>query len=157
MPQIPTPPLKRPGAGRPRGRPPLPKIPGQPRVPRGRSPSANVNPYSSLFNNQLTYEYLKHYQDQLIKQYSQSLSIQQLTQLTQYLAQSQLSNPLQSDPFMSQLLGSPQSLMSQMSPTSSATNMQLMESLRQMSPSTMKNLNMEQLLASSSSNSLAGN
>lgn len=155
MPQLPTPPLKRPGSGRPRGRPPLPKIPGQPRIPRGRSPSATVNPYSSMFNNQFTYEYLKHYQEQLIKQYSQSLSLQQLTQLTQYLTQGQIPNPLQTDSLTNPFLNNPNSLLTSMSPTTTSSNMQLLDTLRQVNPNLMKNLNMDQLLGSSQT-SLAG-
>lgn len=85
--------LKRPGSGRPRGRPPLPKVPGQVRQPRGRSPnvsSGNYNWQKALIEQNATYNtynYLKAYQDELIKQYSQSLNIAQLTQLSQYFSQ----------------------------------------------------------------------
>ncbi|EFA00717.1 hypothetical protein TcasGA2_TC003597 [Tribolium castaneum] len=98
------PPLKRPGVGRPRGRPPLPKVPGQARVPRGRSPNVATNPFS--WQN-ATYNYLKHYQEELIKQYSQSLSLSQLTQLSQYLTQTQnqFANALLQNQFSNQFMG----------------------------------------------------
>ncbi|XP_063910388.1 calcineurin-binding protein cabin-1-like isoform X2 [Zophobas morio] len=105
------PPLKRPGMGRPRGRPPLPKVPGQPRVHRGRSPNIASNPYSwqkSFMEQNATYNYLKHYQEELIKQYSQSLSLTQLTQLSQYFTQTQFANALAQSQFSNQFLTSGQ-------------------------------------------------
>lgn len=58
-------------------------------MPRGRSPNVATNPYS--WQN-ATYNYLKHYQEELIKQYSQSLNLSQLTQLSQYFNQNQYAN-----------------------------------------------------------------
>ncbi|RZC42711.1 calcineurin-binding protein cabin-1, partial [Asbolus verrucosus] len=100
--------LKRPGVGRPRGRPPLPKIPGQARVSRGRSPNITTNPYSwqkTMLEQNATYNYLKHYQEELIKQYSQSLNLTQLTQLSQYFTQNQFANALAQSQFGNQFLG----------------------------------------------------
>ena len=97
--------------GRPRGRPPLPKVPGQPRVHRGRSPNIASNPYSwqkSFMEQNATYNYLKHYQEELIKQYSQSLSLTQLTQLSQYFTQTQFANALAQSQFSNQFLTSGQ-------------------------------------------------
>lgn len=86
--------LKRPGSGRPRGRPPLPKVAGQMRQPRGRSPNISTGNYNnwqkSIAEQKATYNtfnYLRAYQDQLLKQYSQSLNLAQLTQLSQYFSQ----------------------------------------------------------------------
>ncbi|KAL1517234.1 hypothetical protein ABEB36_001024 [Hypothenemus hampei] len=91
---VPTPkPLKPPGVGRPRGRPPLPKIPGQIRQSRAKSPSSASYPWPSMYGTNFGYEYLKHYQEELIKQYSQNLSLNQLKQLTNYFASGQMSNP----------------------------------------------------------------
>lgn len=88
-------PLKRPGGSRPRGRPPLQKTSGQPRYQRSKNvSSAALNKtyawQKSLMDQSYAYEYLKHYQDELIKQYSQNLSISQLTQLSHILTQDQL-------------------------------------------------------------------
>ncbi|KAJ8969407.1 hypothetical protein NQ317_010315 [Molorchus minor] len=103
------PPLKRPTVGRPRGRPPLPKIPGQVRQARGKSPniggiSKSYAWQKSLLDQSYAYEYLKHYQDELIKQYSQNLSLQQLTQLSQILTQGQLNNPVTASAIANQFL-----------------------------------------------------
>ncbi|KAJ8947583.1 hypothetical protein NQ318_010095 [Aromia moschata] len=123
-------PLKRPGMGRPRGRPPLPKVPGQMRQPRGKSPnlagmSKSYAWQKSLFDQSYAYEYLKHYHDELIKQYSQNLSMQQLTQLSQILNQGQLSNPLTASAITNQFLAqtgllTPSALVKQMSSTTAA-------------------------------------
>ncbi|XP_050504043.1 calcineurin-binding protein cabin-1 isoform X3 [Diabrotica virgifera virgifera] len=89
-------PLKRPSGSRPRGRPPLQKAPGQPRYQRSKSPSAAANlnkTYSwqkSLMDQTYAIEYIKHYKDELIKQYSKNMSIPQLAQLSQILTQDQL-------------------------------------------------------------------
>lgn len=87
------PPLKRPSLGRPRGRPPGPKVPGSSR-PRGR-PSLNMN--TNYWQNQMlktnaVYDYMKHYQDELIRQYSKTLTLNQLAQLGQYFNQTSLAN-----------------------------------------------------------------
>lgn len=84
-------PLKRPGIGRPRGRPPGPKLPGQPRSSRGRSP--NVSSSTAYWQNQMlksksAYDYMKQYQEELIRQYSKTLTMNQLAQIGQYLNQS---------------------------------------------------------------------
>ena len=55
-----------------------------------------------------TYNYLKHYQEELIKQYSQSLSLTQLTQLSQYFTQTQFANALAQSQFSNQFLTSGQ-------------------------------------------------
>lgn len=156
-------PLKRPGAGRPRGRPPLPKVPGQMRQPRGKSPSAAGISKSyawqkSLFDQSYAYEYLKHYQDELIKQYSQNLSLNQLTQLSQILAQGQLNNPVTASAITNQflaqtgLLTSNSNLMKQMSSGAGSISQpmtsKLMESLNQLTPSTKKKTGLDQALSS---------
>lgn len=90
---IPNVPLKRPTLGRPRGRPPGPKIPGSSR-PRGR-PSLNMN--ANYWQNQMlktnaVYDYMKHYQEELIRQYSKTLTLNQLAQLGQYFNQTSMAN-----------------------------------------------------------------
>lgn len=90
-------PLKPSGVGRPRGRPPLPKVPGQIRQHRTKSPSSSV-PYpwqSSMYGANFNYEYLKHYQDELIKQYSQNLNMTQLQQLSNYFTSGRLNTSAQ--------------------------------------------------------------
>jgi hypothetical protein len=106
-------PLKRPGVGRPRGRPPLPKIPGQARTSRGRSPNVSANPFwqKSLIEQNATYNYLKHYQEELIKQYSQSLSLSQLTQLSQYFSQNQFASALAQSQFSNQFMSGQSSML----------------------------------------------
>lgn len=89
----PNPPLKRPSLGRPRGRPPGPKIPGSSR-PRGR-PNLSMN--ATYWQNQMlktnaVYDYMKHYQDELIRQYSKTLTLNQLAQIGQYFNQTSLAN-----------------------------------------------------------------
>lgn len=79
--------------GRPRGRPPGPKIAGSSR-PRGR-PSLNMN--ANFWQNQMlktnaVYDYMKHYQEELIRQYSKTLTLNQLAQLGQYFTQTSLGN-----------------------------------------------------------------
>lgn len=79
--------------GRPRGRPPGPKIAGSSR-PRGR-PSLNMN--ANYWQNQMmktnaVYDYMKHYQEELIRQYSKTLTLNQLTQLGHYFTQSSMGN-----------------------------------------------------------------
>ncbi|XP_076263012.1 calcineurin-binding protein cabin-1-like isoform X2 [Rhynchophorus ferrugineus] len=86
--------MKPPSLGRPRGRPPLPKVPGKIRVPRAKSPShMGIGSYNwpPMFESNLAY--IKHYQDQLIKQYSQGSTFAQLTQLIQAMSKGQLTNP----------------------------------------------------------------
>ncbi|KAL3275832.1 hypothetical protein HHI36_020575 [Cryptolaemus montrouzieri] len=79
--------LKRPSvSGRPRGRPPLPKAPGQVK-PRGKSPSVSIpnqsNWKKSASDQTIAYEYIKHYQEELMKQYNQNLNYMQMAQLSQ--------------------------------------------------------------------------
>ncbi|XP_050312415.1 calcineurin-binding protein cabin-1-like isoform X8 [Anthonomus grandis grandis] len=93
----PSPVLKPPTVGRPRGRPPLPKVPGQQKPPRPKYGSAPWQDYSNL-----NYEYLKQYQEQLIKQYSQNMSINELQQLTSLFSSGQLNNPAVSQAFVNQ-------------------------------------------------------
>ncbi|XP_030756514.1 calcineurin-binding protein cabin-1-like isoform X2 [Sitophilus oryzae] len=83
--------MKPPSLGRPRGRPPLPKVHGSKiRSPRPKSPASSYA-WPSMYESNMAY--LKHYQDQLIKQYSQGSSIAQLTQLLQAMSKGQLTNP----------------------------------------------------------------
>ncbi|XP_060519435.1 calcineurin-binding protein cabin-1-like isoform X2 [Cylas formicarius] len=103
-------PIKRP-SGRPRGRPPLPKIPGQVKPPRARSLSTSgmtTDLYGSYqkqtFDKNFTYEYLQHYQNELVKQYSQNLSYSQLTQLSQLFTKGQLNNPAMASAITNQIL-----------------------------------------------------
>nr|XP_023024842.1 calcineurin-binding protein cabin-1-like isoform X2 [Leptinotarsa decemlineata] len=152
-------PLKRPGASRPRGRPPLPKTPGQPRQPRGKNLSSTMpKMYSwqkSLFDQSYTYEYLKHYQEELIKQYSQNLSVPQLTQLSQILTQGQLTNPVTAQAITSQFLAqsgllNPSNLVKQMNSVRTVGQTQatqLMDSPSQLNPSAKKKTSVDQSLA----------
>lgn len=154
-------PLKRPGPGRPRGRPPLPKIPGQVRQPRGKSQSLggvskSYNWQKNLFDQTYAYEYLKHYQDELIKQYSQNLNLTQLTQLSQIFNQGQLHNPLTASAVTNQFLAqtglmNSSSFLKQMSSTAGTSNItsaaQLVDNLRQLNPNVKKKLGIDQMLA----------
>lgn len=156
------PPLKRPGPGRPRGRPPLPKVPGQMRQPRAKT--ANVSSISktsswqkNLLDQTYAYEYLKHYQDELIKQYSQNLNLNQLTQLSQILAQGQIHNPLTATAITSQFLAqtglmNPNSFLKQgggstVGTSSMASPAQLLDNLRQLNPNLKKKFGIDQMLA----------
>lgn len=155
------PPLKRPGPGRPRGRPPLPKVPGQVRQPRGKTPnvssmSKTTNWQKNLFDQTYAYEYLKHYQDELIKQYSQNLNLNQLTQLSQILAQGQIHNPLTASAITNQFLAqtglmNPNSFLKQAGSTTNTSNMasaaQLLDNLKQLNPSIKKKFGIDQMLA----------
>lgn len=154
-------PLKRPGMGRPRGRPPLPKIPGHVRQSRGKSSgvagiSKSYAWQKSLFDQSYAYEYLKHYQDELIKQYSQNLSLNQLTQLSQILTQGQLNNPLTASAITNQFLAqtgllSSNNLLKQMGSGSSGVNQPMtpqMENLHQMNPNLKKKIGVDQALLS---------
>lgn len=99
--------LKPPGANRPRGRPPLPKTPVQMRQPRTKSPSrAGSYPWPNPMypGANFNYQYLKHYQDELIKQYSQNLSLTQLKHLTSFFTSGQLGNPQVAQAVASQFL-----------------------------------------------------
>ncbi|XP_072399616.1 uncharacterized protein [Diabrotica undecimpunctata] len=155
-------PLKRPAGSRPRGRPPLQKAPGQPRYQRSKSPSAAANlnkTYSwqkSLMDQTYAIEYIKHYKDELIKQYSKNMSIPQLTQLSQILTQGQINNPLTATAITSQMLAQTgllnSTLLKQMnamgnvgSPNMSA---QLLDSLNQLNPTMKKQLGIEHALSS---------
>lgn len=83
-------PLKRPGLGRPRGRPPGPKLPGQPRSSRGRSPGVSSSTaywQNEMLKSKTAYDYMKQYQEELIRQYSKTLTMNQLAQIGQYLNQ----------------------------------------------------------------------
>lgn len=158
------PPLKRPGGGRPRGRPPLPKIPGQVRQPRAKAMNASntskqYNWQKNLLDTTYAYEYLKHYQDELIKQYSQNMNLSQLTQLSQILTQGQIHNPLASSVLSNQFsqfvpqtgLINPSSFLKQIGSSSTTTSMsnaaQLLDNLRQLNPNVKKNLGLDQMLA----------
>uniref|UniRef100_A0AAR5P9I3 Calcineurin-binding protein cabin-1 MEF2-binding domain-containing protein n=1 Tax=Dendroctonus ponderosae TaxID=77166 RepID=A0AAR5P9I3_DENPD len=102
--------LKPPGVNRPRGRPPLPKMPGQIRQSRTKSPSTRTSgvgayPWQNpMYGANFNYEYLKHYQDELIKQYSQNLSLTQLKHLTSFFTSGQLNNPTVAQAVASQFL-----------------------------------------------------
>lgn len=156
-------PLKRPGMGRPRGRPPLPKVPGQVRQPRGKNPgvagiSKSYAWQKTLFDQSYAYEYLKHYQDELIKQYSQNLSLNQLTQLSQILTQGQLNNPLTASAITNQFLAqtgllTPSNLLKQIGAGTGSINPppmtpQMMETLTQMNLNLKKKAGVEQALSS---------
>lgn len=154
-------PLKRPGSGRPRGRPPLPKVPGQVRQPRAKNSGLSnlQNSYNwqkNLFDQSYAYEYLKHYQDELIKQYSQNLNLAQLTQLSQMLSQGQIHNPATASAITNQLLSQTSILntnnfLKQLSSPGNMTQAsaaQLLDSLKQLSPSLKKKLDVEQFLNS---------
>lgn len=154
-------PLKRPGSGRPRGRPPLPKVPGQirqPRASKSQSAAGLAKSYAwqkSLFDQSYAYEYLKHYQDELIKQYSQNLNLNQLTQLSQLLSQGQIHNIATATAITNQVLSqtslmNPNNLMKHMNPSGSMTQAsaaQLLESLKQLNPSLKKKLGVDQVLS----------
>lgn len=154
-------PLKRPGSGRPRGRPPLPKVPGQIRQPR-TSKTPNVSGLAksyawqkSLFDQSYAYEYLKHYQDELIKQYSQNLNLNQLTQLSQMLNQGQIHNPATATAIANQFLSqtgllNTSNLVKHMNPSTSMTQAsaaQLLDSLKQLNPNLKKKLGVDQVLS----------
>lgn len=151
------PPIKRPGPGRPRGRPPLPKVPGQARQPRAKAPnhssaSKAANWQKNLFDQTYAYEYLKHYQDELIKQYSQNLNLNQLTQLSQILAQGQIHNPLTASAITNQFLAqtglmSPNSFFKQPGTSNMASTAQLLDNLKHLNPSLKKKFGIDQMLA----------
>lgn len=82
-------PLKRPGLGRPRGRPPGPKLSTQMRSPRSRS-IASSNPF--MFDA-AAMDYMRQYQEELIRQYSKSLNFQQMAQLAQLSASTLKQSP----------------------------------------------------------------
>lgn len=153
--------LKRPGSGRPRGRPPLPKVPGQVRQPRAKAsnlPSLQntYNWQKNLLDQSYAYEYLKHYQDELIKQYSQNLNFAQLTQLSQMLNQGQIHNPATASAITNQLLSQTSLLntsnfikqLSSPGNMTQASAAQLLDSLKQLSPSLKKKLGVDQFLTS---------
>ncbi|XP_044767142.1 uncharacterized protein LOC123323022 [Coccinella septempunctata] len=84
--------LKRPsGIGRPRGRPPLPKVPNQMKPPRNKTPSWKKLG-EELPNSQ---DYLLHYKEELMKQYSQNLSFLQNAQFAQLYSNSFLASYMQ--------------------------------------------------------------
>lgn len=110
----------------------------------------------NLFDQTYAYEYLKHYQDELIKQYSQNLNLNQLTQLSQILTQGQIHNPLTASAITNQFLAqtglmNPSSFLKQPSSTTSTSNMasaaQLLDNLRQLNPSIKKKFGIDQMLA----------
>ncbi|XP_056640755.1 calcineurin-binding protein cabin-1-like isoform X2 [Diorhabda sublineata] len=159
--------LKRPGVSRPRGRPPLQKTPGQPRYQRSKSvSSAGLNKtyawQKSLIDQSYAYEYLKHYQDELIKQYSQNLSISQLTQLSHILTQGQINNPLTANAITSQMLAQTgllnSNLLKQINSVGNvntpSTSMQLMDTLNQLNPNMKKKLGVDHALSSLTSDQL---
>ncbi|CAH0547224.1 unnamed protein product [Brassicogethes aeneus] len=132
---------KRPVAGRPRGRPPLPKVPGQVKTPRGKSPIAAS--YKSMYERNVAIEYMKQYQE-LINKYSKNMTLPQLQHFSQLLTQSSLPNPLGitsglSNQFMSNManLMNPASLAGLMG-AGDLTQSQLMSSFNQLSPTTNK-------------------
>ncbi|KAK9871634.1 hypothetical protein WA026_013014 [Henosepilachna vigintioctopunctata] len=75
------------GSGRPRGRPPLNKIPSPLKSSSIRSlntlNSNQSNWKKSLSEQAINYDYLKHYQEELMKQYNQNLNYMQMAQLAQ--------------------------------------------------------------------------
>ncbi|XP_022907944.2 calcineurin-binding protein cabin-1-like isoform X2 [Onthophagus taurus] len=89
--------LKRPGLGRPRGRPPGPKSSTQ-QKPRARNPTSLQWPKAF---DPSAYGYLQHYQEELIKQYSQTLSLtQQMNQIGSLYPQANQNNLLSSLNFL---------------------------------------------------------
>ncbi|GJQ83227.1 hypothetical protein Trydic_g8826 [Trypoxylus dichotomus] len=69
-------PLKRPGVGRPRGRPPGPKIPGQTKS-RTRNPTSSNSLWNKASFEATAYNYIKHFKEELYKQYNETLTITQ--------------------------------------------------------------------------------
>lgn len=109
-----------------------------------------------MFDQTYAYEYLKHYQDELIKQYSQNLNLNQLTQLSQILTQGQIHNPLTASAITNQFLAqtglmNSTSFLKQLGSTTGTSNMvaaaQLMDNLRQLNPSVKKKFGIDQMLA----------
>lgn len=131
------------------------------RQPRGKSPnvagvSKSYSWQKNLFDQTYAYEYLKHYQDELIKQYSQNLNLSQLTQLSQILTHGQIHNPLTATAITSQFLAqsglmNPSSFIKNMTSTTGTSNMasaaQLLDNLKQLSPNVKKKLGIDQMLA----------
>lgn len=87
------PPLKRPGLGRPRGRPPGPKQPGTPRAGRGRGASSSTAWQNMMLNQSKSLKYFMQYQQDLLQQYN-NLS-QQLNTYMPGTTQSSLLSPTQ--------------------------------------------------------------
>lgn len=77
--------LKKPTLGRPRGRPPGPKVSPTLRSPRGRPPTITSGSFmgSTMFDQNAALDYLRKYQKDLLLQYSKTLNIQQIAQMTQ--------------------------------------------------------------------------
>ncbi|XP_049819856.1 calcineurin-binding protein cabin-1-like isoform X2 [Aethina tumida] len=91
-------PLKRPGMGRPRGRPPLPKVPGQPKPSRGRSSSSTNYSYNLAVAG-------------IMKQYQDMYTQYQMQQFNQFLAQGSLTNPYGSVNLANQFLATQSNLL----------------------------------------------
>lgn len=146
-------PIKRPGLGRPRGRPPGPKsLSGQSKSPRGRSPmAASSNQFwgSGMLDSKSTYDYLRQYQEHVIRQYNQTLTLTQMAQLisNQYTpttsSASNMMNP-------SALLQSMQQLSTGLHSMSAS---QLNQSLSMLNPSLLKKLTEQMTLANLSNSS----
>ncbi|CAG9860246.1 unnamed protein product [Phyllotreta striolata] len=153
--------LKRPGSQRPRGRPPLQKPAGQQRYQRSKNPASGASKATSfpwqkpLLDHSYAYEYLKHYQDELIKQYSQNLSIAQLTQLSSILTQGHINNPLAASAVTSQMFAQTNllntNLLQNINPAGSSVptsaSSQLMDNLNQLNPAMKKKLGVDQALS----------
>lgn len=133
--------MKRPTLGRPRGRPPGSTKFNQSKLARGRSPL--TNPYSwtkPLYPTAPAgFDYFKHYQDELIRQYSQSqfsnMFSAGLGMSASTAAASALINPSTTSTASNQLLNA--TLLQQLTAGMNPTN-QLSQALSQMSPNLLK-------------------
>ncbi|KRT83277.1 hypothetical protein AMK59_3936 [Oryctes borbonicus] len=134
-------PLKRPGMGRPRGRPPGPKIPGQTKA-RSRNPLSSNPLWNKSSFDSAAYDYLKHYKEELYRQYSQTLTLtQQMSQLGSFLPASSQNNLLNSVNFlqtMQQLAGMNPLLFNQFAQSMNQVNPNLMKNMGQMNPNQLK-------------------
>ncbi|XP_017772871.1 PREDICTED: calcineurin-binding protein cabin-1-like [Nicrophorus vespilloides] len=150
-------PMKRPNLGRPRGRPP-----GPGKSPRGRSPmTTGTNPFSwqnAVFNSSVGLDYLKQYQDELIKQYSQTITNQLKSQLGQSMfhAATRMTQPTAAAAAAANMLNPTNFVqtLQQMSGLNALATNQLAQSLSQMNPSLLNNVANSQLSAATSASQL---
>lgn len=128
--------------GRPRGRPPGPKIPGQVKSSRSRN-TVTSNPLWNKSNfDSATYDYLKHYKEELYRQYNQTLTLtQQMNQLGSFLPAASQSNLLNSVNFlqtMQQIAGMNPLLFNQFTQTMNQLNPNLMKNVGPMNTNMLK-------------------
>lgn len=136
-------PLKRPGLGRPRGRPPGPKIPGQTKSSRNRNALLSNPLWNKGSFDSTAYDYLKHYKEELYRQYSQTLTLtQQMNQLGSFLPtppQNNLLNSVNLLQTMQQLAGMNPLLLNQFTHSMNQLNPNFQKSMSQVNANMLKN------------------